>query len=88
MPEGVTRRRTDCRPGHEPAARPSPERPERGMVGDQLRTVASGGQAPYDDRGRGGMAEWFKAAVLKTAGPAWARGFESLSLRHVASRES
>src|SRR5437762_923270 len=30
----------------------------------------------------GGMAERLKAAVLKTAGPSWARGFESHSLRH------
>jgi hypothetical protein len=29
----------------------------------------------------GGMAERFKAAVLKTASPARRRGFESLSLR-------
>lgn len=31
----------------------------------------------------GGMAEWFKAAVLKTAVPERDRGFESLSLRQV-----
>ena len=30
----------------------------------------------------GGMAEWFKATVLKTVVPLWYRGFESLSLRH------
>ncbi len=29
----------------------------------------------------GGMAEWFKAAVLKTAVPERDRGFESYSLR-------
>jgi hypothetical protein len=29
------------------------------------------------------MAEWFKAAVLKTVSPERRRGFESLSLRHV-----
>ena len=31
--------------------------------------------------GRGGMAEWFKAAVLKTVVRKY-RGFESYSLRH------
>jgi hypothetical protein len=32
--------------------------------------------------GSGGMAEWFKAAVLKTASRKSGRGFESYSLRH------
>ncbi|GEM_PF-2514290 len=31
----------------------------------------------------GGMAEWLKAAVLKTAFRFPERGFESLSLRHL-----
>jgi hypothetical protein len=31
----------------------------------------------------GGMAEWFKAAVLKTVERKF-RGFESYSLRHIA----
>ena len=31
----------------------------------------------------GGMAEWLKAAVLKTASRKSGRGFESYSLRHV-----
>ncbi len=34
--------------------------------------------------GYGGMAEWFKAAVLKTADRK-VRGFESYSLRHLCS---
>jgi hypothetical protein len=33
------------------------------------------------NKGYGGMAEWFKAAVLKTADRK-VREFESLSLRH------
>ena len=33
----------------------------------------------------GGMAEWFKATVLKTVEPKRLRGFESLSLRHQRS---
>jgi hypothetical protein len=32
----------------------------------------------------GGMAEWFKAAVLKTVERKF-RGFESYSLRHIAN---
>src|SRR4030042_3582842 len=42
----------------------------------QLRTVIR----------NGGMAEWFKAAVLKTASRKSGRGFESYSLRHPAPR--
>ena len=34
------------------------------------------------EESRGGMAEWLKAAVLKTAFRSPERGFESLSLRH------
>ncbi len=36
--------------------------------------------------GYGGMAEWFKAAVLKTADRK-VREFESLSLRHLVTRQ-
>ena len=35
---------------------------------------------------QGGMAEWFKAAVLKTVVRKY-RGFESYSLRHSLNRE-
>jgi hypothetical protein len=38
----------------------------------------------YKMFGCGGMAEWFKAAVLKTADRK-VREFESLSLRHLVS---
>ena len=34
----------------------------------------------------GGMAEWFKAAVLKTVFRITERGFKSYSLRHVPRR--
>ena len=36
----------------------------------------------YNKNSAGGMAEWLKAAVLKTAFRSPERGFESLSLRH------
>jgi hypothetical protein len=36
----------------------------------------------YNRVSAGGMAEWLKAAVLKTAFRFPERGFESLSLRH------
>jgi hypothetical protein len=36
----------------------------------------------------GGMAEWFKAAVLKTAVLERDRGFESLSLRQEPNKNS
>ena len=35
-------------------------------------------------KNHGGMAEWFKAAVLKTVVRKY-RGFESYSLRHIFS---
>ena len=38
-------------------------------------------------RAIGGVAEWLKAAVLKTAGSLWARGFESLRLRRVGRND-
>ena len=40
------------------------------------------GVRSLDNNGSGGMAEWFKAAVLKTASRKSGRGFESYSLRH------
>ena len=43
---------------------------------------AKAGVSSLDDSGSGGMAEWFKAAVLKTASRKSGRGFESYSLRH------
>ena len=41
--------------------------------------------ARLPDAGRGGMAEWLMALVLKTSDAERHRGFESLSLRHFLS---
>ena len=40
----------------------------------------------YNKNSAGGMAEWLKAAVLKTAFRSPERGFESLSLRQLGNR--
>ena len=59
-----------------------------GKVRNNLSCIATLHTQSIVRKYSGGMAEWFKAAVLKTAVLRnWDRGFESYSLRHHTNRK-